>query len=256
MAPEGPEGLGPRSPAYLRLLLALLLPAALFDSYDAQLRAVLLSQLKESFHVTTAAVGAASIPIGAGQFVAFFVVLAADRAGRGPVLLWSVLGYSLCTTLTAISWDLWSFAAFQSGAQVFIGAEFGVAVTLWAEEVPPAPRSVPVVAVPRELRWRCDGRARRGARFPPQRALLAGLLPPGRDARRVGHSRNPSCPARPRAIQTTTLAKDPSLGHGHHGTGRCAPGNAVMCVPTSVLAWPTFPLSTIPPSTRSSTPVT
>lgn len=144
-ASEG-RGPPPRSPAYLRTLLVLLLPAALFDSYDAQLRAVLLTQLKGSFHVTTVAIGAASIPIGAGQFVAFFVVLAADRIGRRPILLWSVLGYSICTTLTALSWDLWSFAAFQSGAQVFIGAEFGVAVTLLAEEVPPEHRG-------RSLSW-------------------------------------------------------------------------------------------------------
>jgi putative MFS transporter len=137
---SGPDSSAPeleeRSPAYLRLLLSLLLPAAMFNAYDAELRAVLLTQLKASFHVGTAAIGLANIPIGAGQFVAFFVVLQADRVGRRPILLWSILGYTVFTTLTAASWSLWSFAAFQFGAQVFIGAEFGVAVTLLAEEVP------------------------------------------------------------------------------------------------------------------------
>lgn len=131
-----PEAPGERSPAYIRLLLVLLLPAALFNSYDSQLRALLLTQLKDSFHVGTAAIGVANIPIGSGQFIAFFIVLLADRLGRRPILMWSILGYTVFTTLTAASWNLWSFAVFQSGAQVFIGAEFGVAVTLLAEEVP------------------------------------------------------------------------------------------------------------------------
>ena len=125
-----------RSPAYLRLLLWLLLPAAMFNAYDAELRAVLLSQLKDSFHVGTAAIGLANIPIGVGQFVAFFVVIQADRVGRRPILLWSIVGYTVFTTLTAVSWSIWSFAAFQFAAQVFIGTEFGVAVILLAEEVP------------------------------------------------------------------------------------------------------------------------
>jgi putative MFS transporter len=129
-----------RPVSYLRLLLALLLPAALFNSYDGELRAVLLTQLKASFHVGTAAIGVANIPIGSGQFIAFVVVLLADRIGRRPILMWSILGYTVCTTLTAVSWNLWSFAAFQFCAQVFIGAEFGVAVTLLAEEVPDARR--------------------------------------------------------------------------------------------------------------------
>jgi MFS transporter, putative metabolite:H+ symporter len=160
---EGPGG-GPAQPrpaAYLRLLLALLLPAALFNSYDGELRAVLLTQLKSTFHVGTAAIGVANIPIGAGQFVAFFVVLSADRIGRRPILMWSILGYTVCTTLSATSWDLWSFAAFQFGAQVFIGAEFGVAVTLLAEEVPAEHRG-------RFLSWLLL--------VSPLGAVLAGLL--------------------------------------------------------------------------------
>lgn len=149
------------SPGYLRRLLLLLLPAALFNSYDSELRAVLLTQLKASFHVGTAAIGIANIPIGSGQFVAFFVVLLADRIGRRPILLWSILGYTVFTTLTAASWNLWSFAVFQSGAQVFIGAEFGVAVTLMAEEVPAERRG-------RFLSWLLL--------VSPLGAVLAGLL--------------------------------------------------------------------------------
>lgn len=150
-----------RSRAHLRLLLLLLLPAALFDAYDSELRAVLLTQLKASFHVGTAAVGLANIPIGAGQFVAFFAVLQADRVGRRPILLWSIVGYTAFTTLTATAWDIWSFAAFQFAAQVFIGAEFGVAVTLLAEEAPAARRG-------RYLSWLLL--------FSPLGAVVAGLL--------------------------------------------------------------------------------
>jgi len=138
--PGAPAGAAPqmadRSPAYLRLLMALLVPAALFNGYDAELRALLLAQLKAAFHVGTASLGVANIPIGAGQFVAFFLVARSDRVGRRPVLMWSLLGYTVFTTLTATSWDLWSFVAFQFCAQVFVGTEFGVAVTLLAEEVP------------------------------------------------------------------------------------------------------------------------
>lgn len=127
---------GDEQARYRRLLLWLLIPAALFNSYDGELRAVLLTQLKQSFHVGTAAIGVANVPIGAGQFVAFFIVLLADRIGRRPILLWTILGYTVSTTLTAAAWNLWSFAFFQFLAQVAIGAEFGVAVTLLGEEVP------------------------------------------------------------------------------------------------------------------------
>jgi MFS family permease len=125
-----------RSRAYLHTLLMLLVPAALFDSYDSELRALLLHQIQHSFHVSVAALGIVNIPIQAGQFVAFFLVRRADRVGRRPILMWSIAGYGLFTTLTALSFNLWSYAALQFAAQVFIGAEFGVAVTLLAEEYP------------------------------------------------------------------------------------------------------------------------
>jgi putative MFS transporter len=59
-----------------------------------------------------------------------------DRVGRRPLLLWSVVGYTAFTVLTAFSWDIWSFALFQFGARIFLGAEYAVALTMIVEEFP------------------------------------------------------------------------------------------------------------------------
>lgn len=125
-----------RSRAYLRLLFVLLLPSALFDGYDSQLRGLLLPQIQHNFHAGVASLGLANIPIQAGQFIAFFIVRSSDRIGRKPVLAWSIVGYTVFTGLTALTWNLASFAACQFAAQAFIGAEFGMAVTVIVEEFP------------------------------------------------------------------------------------------------------------------------
>ncbi|HTV11003.1 MAG TPA: MFS transporter [Acidimicrobiales bacterium] len=130
-----PATSGERS-ASLGLILALLLPAAFFDGYDAQIMALLLPQIQDSFHASVTALGLAHIPIALGQFVAFFIIRQADRVGRRPLLLLTVFGYTAFTAATAAAWDLWSFAALQFGAQVFIGAEFAVAVTMLVELFP------------------------------------------------------------------------------------------------------------------------
>jgi putative MFS transporter len=125
---------------YLRLLLWLLIPAAFFNGFAGELRAVLLPKLQDSFHVSIATLGLANVPIGAGAFVAFFAIRLADRVGRRPLLLVSLFGYAAFTGLTAASPDLWTFALFQSLAQVFLGAEFALAVLLVSEEVDPERR--------------------------------------------------------------------------------------------------------------------
>ncbi len=121
-------------------MMWLLWPAAFFNGFDASLRALLLPQLQDAFHVGVATLGVASVPITAGQFVAFFAVQAADRVGRRPLLLVSLLGYTLFTGLTALSWSVVSFATFQFFAQVFLGTEFAMAVIVVSEELPPASR--------------------------------------------------------------------------------------------------------------------
>lgn len=130
----------PADPRYLRRLLWLLVPAAFFNGFDGQLRALLLPDIQHAFRVGVATLGVASIPISAGQFVAFFAIRAADRVGRRPLLLVSLLGYTVFTGLTAASWSVWSFVVFQFFAQVFIGTEYAMAVIVVSEEIAPAAR--------------------------------------------------------------------------------------------------------------------
>ncbi len=125
---------------YLRLLMWLLVPAAFFNGFDGELRALLLPQLEQTFHVRVAELGLANIPIGAGQFAAFFVIRLADRVGRRPFLLVSLVGYACCTALSAAAFNLWSFAAFQSLSQLFLGAEYALAALVVLEEFPPERR--------------------------------------------------------------------------------------------------------------------
>ena len=125
---------------YQRRLLALLLPASFFNGFDSELRVVLLPQLRSTFHVGIAAVGLANIPIGASAFIAFALIRRADRIGRRPLLLVTLVGYAVFTALTATSWDLASFAVFQTGSQILLGTEYALAVIVVAEEFPPERR--------------------------------------------------------------------------------------------------------------------
>lgn len=123
-------------PKYLRLLLVLLVSAAFFEGYDSSILALLLPDIQSTFRVSEAVLGVTRIPIELGLFVAFFVTRLSDRLGRRPLLLWSVVGYTVFTAATAFSWDIWSFAFFQFGSRVFLGAEYAVGVTMIVEEFP------------------------------------------------------------------------------------------------------------------------
>ena len=125
-----------RTDRYLRLLLILLVSAAFFEGYDSSILALLLPNIQSTFHVSEAVLGVTRIPIELGLFVAFFVARLSDRLGRRPLLLWSVVGYTVFTALTAFSWDIWSFAFFQFASRVFLGAEYAIGVTMIVEEFP------------------------------------------------------------------------------------------------------------------------
>jgi MFS transporter, putative metabolite:H+ symporter len=137
---EAAEPSLPRDDRYLKLLLLLLISAAFFEGYDGSILALLLPNIQSTFHASEAVLGVTRIPIEFGLFVAFFVARLSDRVGRKPLLLWSVVGYTVFTALTALSWNIWSFAIFQFGSRIFLGSEFAIGVTMIVEEFPAARR--------------------------------------------------------------------------------------------------------------------
>lgn len=132
---------GPARDRYLRLLLLLLISAAFFEGYDGAILALLLPNIQSTFHVSEAVLGITRIPIELGLFAAFFVARLSDRVGRRPLLLWSVVGYTVFTAATAFSWNIWSFALCQFAARIFLGAEYAVGLTMVVEEFPASRRA-------------------------------------------------------------------------------------------------------------------
>ena len=65
----------------------------------------------------------------------FFGVLG-DRIGRARTMLLTILVYSAFTGLSALSWDVWSFAFFRFLTGLGVGGEFAVGVSLVAEVIP------------------------------------------------------------------------------------------------------------------------
>jgi MFS family permease len=65
----------------------------------------------------------------------FFGVLG-DRIGRAKTMVWTILIYSMCTGLSALSTGFWDFAFYRFITGFGVGGEFAVGVALIAEVMP------------------------------------------------------------------------------------------------------------------------
>jgi len=126
----------PPARGYLRFLFALLMSATIFEGYDITIFHLCTPDIAHTFGMGDPAVGMMASVVRVGGMMSFFFVILADRFGRKPILSVTVLGYTVFTLLTALSSGVLSFTLFQSAAQVFLAAEFGVAVTMISEEFP------------------------------------------------------------------------------------------------------------------------
>src|SRR6476661_6679890 len=59
-----------------------------------------------------------------------------DRIGRAKTMMWTILIYSLCTGLSALSRNFWDFAFYRFITGFGVGGEFAVGVSLVAEVMP------------------------------------------------------------------------------------------------------------------------
>jgi putative MFS transporter len=125
-----------RDAGYRRRLLVLLSSATFFEGYDTFVLAFALALVLGDLGGSEADAGWIRAVTSLGAVLAFLLAGQADRIGRKRLLLVTVLGYTVMTALTAISPGLLWLTAAQFGAQVFLGAEWAVAITIVVEEFP------------------------------------------------------------------------------------------------------------------------
>jgi len=133
-----------RESGYLWLLVGLLMSVTVFEGYDVTIFHLCTPDIAKTFHLDDAAVGTMASLVRVGGMAAFFLVMYSDRVGRKPIMSATVLFYTLFTLLTALSRGLATFTIFQSCAQLFLSAEFGVAIIMISEEFPAGRRGTGV----------------------------------------------------------------------------------------------------------------
>ncbi|MEK7848261.1 MAG: MFS transporter, partial [Chloroflexota bacterium] len=121
---------------YLWGLMGFITVCTLFEYYDALILNLALPYLGRDFRADARELGLAVGAIQLGTVAAFFLVRLADRYGRRPVLLLSIVGYSLFTFLTAFSQGLYDLVAYQFVARALMVTEVGVGSIVLAEELP------------------------------------------------------------------------------------------------------------------------
>ncbi len=139
--------LTPATGRYLWVLLSLLMSVTIFEGYDTTIFHLCTPDIARTFHMDDRAVGLMASIVRAGGMLAFFVVMLSDRIGRRPVVSATVLFYTLFTLFTALSRGLGTFTTFQSFAQIFLSAEFGVAIIMISEEFPDSARGRGIAAL-------------------------------------------------------------------------------------------------------------
>lgn len=138
--PSGKTKLTP----YQRRLLLFLSVATFFEGYDHIAITQILPELRADLGVGEGEAGLAVALINVGTILAYFLVRQADRWGRRRVLTITIAGYTVFSFLTGLSPNLWSFAAFQLLARIFLIAEWAISMVYAAEEFPPERRGLTI----------------------------------------------------------------------------------------------------------------
>jgi MFS family permease len=86
------------------------------------------------------------VPLYSGYATAIFLIgwatgglmfgVLGDRIGRAKTMMWTILIYSICTGLSALSVGFWDFAFYRFITGLGVGGEFAVGVSLVAEAMP------------------------------------------------------------------------------------------------------------------------
>jgi len=129
------------------VLILLVSTASFFEGYDFIILNLVLPYLRDEFGLSVQEAGLAISAIALGTIAAFLVLRLGDYFGRRALLMWTVLGYTAATALTAASRTIYGFVALQFLARVFLVAEWGASTVIIAEELPASKRGIGISVV-------------------------------------------------------------------------------------------------------------
>jgi putative MFS transporter len=121
-------------------LLALLGTANAVNGYDLGIITLALPAIQASLGIAEDHVGTMLAAIRLGTLPALALGMLADRWGRRSLLLATIVGFTVCTVLTAAAPVAAAFVAIQLVARVFIAAEDMLGIVVVAEEIAAARR--------------------------------------------------------------------------------------------------------------------
>jgi putative MFS transporter len=136
-------GLFGRTPPFTRRQRRVFLiasTAGFFNDYDRALLSLALKQVQAGLKIAESQLGAVLSMIRLGYLLALLLTPFADVFGRRRLLLYTVMGYTVFTGLSAVAPGERTFVMFQIVARAFAGAEAAVAMVIVAEEVDAAHR--------------------------------------------------------------------------------------------------------------------
>jgi putative MFS transporter len=128
--------LGP-APALTRLqwtLLGVLGAAGMIENYDLALLGLALPQIQAGLGISETQVGMLTAIVRLGVIPALVLAAWSDHVGRRQLLLVTILGFTLCTFLTAFVRSAAEFTTLQFLARVFIAGQGMLAVVVIVEE--------------------------------------------------------------------------------------------------------------------------
>jgi putative MFS transporter len=117
-------------------LLAVIGAANVFDNYDIAILSQALLQIQTGLAIPEAEIGGVVAVIRLGVLPAIALMVLADRVGRRTLMIGAILGFAICTFLTAFARDAREFMAVQFLARIFISAEAMLSIVILAEELP------------------------------------------------------------------------------------------------------------------------
>jgi MFS family permease len=136
-------GLFGRTPPFTsrqRRVFTIATTAGFFDRYDIALLSLALKQIQNGLKIAESHLGTMLSLIRIGYIFSLLLTPLADVFGRRRLLLYTIIGYTIFTALSAVAPDERMFVIFQILTRAFAGAEAAVALVILAEEVDAAHR--------------------------------------------------------------------------------------------------------------------